>query len=164
MILKQLPWRHGPVRPHERPRANPPRPRGGWREPRRGFLLGCDSPGKVWLALDGETLFVDRNGNGDLTEAGERFEPQDRRGLPNSQGGYRDWQYEIGDLEPAGDTTKHTRFKVVAYQLGDATVCHVLSLWVNAGDRSQRLNTVAQPLHPGPIAMVTSPRYFLSPR
>jgi hypothetical protein len=27
----------------------------------------------VWLVLDGETMYVDRNGNGDLTEAGERI-------------------------------------------------------------------------------------------
>src|SRR5262249_51630932 len=30
---------------------------------------------KVWVVLDGNTLYVDRNGNGDLTEDGERLDP-----------------------------------------------------------------------------------------
>lgn len=29
---------------------------------------------RVWVVLDGETLYLDRNGNGDLTEPGERFD------------------------------------------------------------------------------------------
>ncbi len=30
---------------------------------------------RVWLVLDGHTLYVDRNGNGDLTEPGNRLQP-----------------------------------------------------------------------------------------
>jgi hypothetical protein len=30
---------------------------------------------RIWLVLDGKHLYVDRNGNGDLTEPGKRFEP-----------------------------------------------------------------------------------------
>jgi hypothetical protein len=33
---------------------------------------------RIWLVLDGDRLYVDRNGNGDLTEAGKRFELADR--------------------------------------------------------------------------------------
>lgn len=36
------------------------------------LVFGLDTKTRVWLALDGETLYVDRNGNGDLTEAGEQ--------------------------------------------------------------------------------------------
>src|SRR5262245_20330579 len=46
------------------------------------LVFGAEAQTRVWLVLDGDTLYVDRNGNGDLTEAGEavkaksgRFEP-----------------------------------------------------------------------------------------
>ena len=35
------------------------------------LLLGPDNPRRLWLASDGITLYVDRNGNGDLSEQGE---------------------------------------------------------------------------------------------
>jgi hypothetical protein len=35
------------------------------------LLLGNEAKTRVWLVLDGNTLYVDRNGNGDLTERGE---------------------------------------------------------------------------------------------
>ncbi|MBN9517136.1 sigma-70 family RNA polymerase sigma factor [bacterium] len=41
--------------------------------PRYGLLvLGPKAETRVWLVIDGDTLYVDRNGNGDLTEPGER--------------------------------------------------------------------------------------------
>ena len=42
------------------------------KEPRYCLLVfGPAADYRVWLVLDGDTLYVDRNGNGDLTEAGE---------------------------------------------------------------------------------------------
>lgn len=38
------------------------------------LVVGPKAQDRVWLVQDGPTLFVDRNGNGDLTEKGERFE------------------------------------------------------------------------------------------
>jgi hypothetical protein len=45
------------------------------------LVLGPAAKTRVWLVRDGDTLYVDRNGNGDLTEAGEAV-PSRRRGLP----------------------------------------------------------------------------------
>lgn len=43
--------------------------------PEYGLLLfGPRARQKVWLAIDGDTIYLDRNGNGDLTDDGERFE------------------------------------------------------------------------------------------
>jgi hypothetical protein len=61
-------------------------------EPRYGTaaptycLLVFGEQGKlhVWLVVDGDTLFVDRNGNGDLTEEGERL-------TAKKEGGSRSW-------------------------------------------------------------------------
>lgn len=44
-------------------------------QPYYGLLVvGPEATKRVWLVLDGEVLYVDRNGNGDLTEANERVE------------------------------------------------------------------------------------------
>jgi hypothetical protein len=37
------------------------------------LVFGPEAKNRVWLVLDGNTLYVDRNGNGDLTEEGERI-------------------------------------------------------------------------------------------
>lgn len=36
------------------------------------LVFGPEARTRIWLVLDGTTLYVDRNGNGDLTEAGEK--------------------------------------------------------------------------------------------
>jgi hypothetical protein len=38
------------------------------------FVLGHDGDTRVWMVADGDRLYVDSNGNGDLTEPGERFD------------------------------------------------------------------------------------------
>src|SRR5262249_14943460 len=35
------------------------------------LVFGPEAKFRVWLVIDGDTLYVDRNGNGDLTEPGE---------------------------------------------------------------------------------------------
>jgi hypothetical protein len=39
------------------------------------LVFGPEAKTRVWLVLDGDTLYADRNGNGDLTEEGERLVP-----------------------------------------------------------------------------------------
>jgi len=34
------------------------------------LVFGPEAKTRIWLVLDGKTLYVDRNGNGDLTEGG----------------------------------------------------------------------------------------------
>ena len=36
------------------------------------LVFGKEADTHIWLVLDGNTLHVDRNGNGDLTEPGEK--------------------------------------------------------------------------------------------
>jgi hypothetical protein len=38
------------------------------------LVFGPEAKTRVWLVLDGDTLYVDRNGNGDLTEENERVQ------------------------------------------------------------------------------------------
>jgi hypothetical protein len=37
------------------------------------LVFGAEAKSRVWLVRDGKTLYVDRNGNGDLTEEGNRL-------------------------------------------------------------------------------------------
>jgi len=39
------------------------------------LAFGPEAKVRVWLVVDGDVLYVDRNGNGDLTEPGERIRP-----------------------------------------------------------------------------------------
>src|SRR5260370_39867195 len=41
------------------------------------LVFGPEAKHRVWLVLDGDTLYVDKNGNGDLTEAGKRIQAPD---------------------------------------------------------------------------------------
>lgn len=44
--------------------------------PRYALLVfGPEAKFRMWLVFDGDVVYVDRNGNGDLTETGERLEP-----------------------------------------------------------------------------------------
>lgn len=52
------------------------------------LVFGPDRSKRVWMVLDGKTLYVDRNGNGDLTEAGERFEPDPQPNMQLGNPGY----------------------------------------------------------------------------
>lgn len=38
------------------------------------LVFGPEAKTKVWLVIDGDTLYVDRNGNGDITEKDERID------------------------------------------------------------------------------------------
>jgi hypothetical protein len=58
---------------------------------------------RVWLVLDGDTLYVDRNGNGDLTEAGEFTSPEERDRDPCSFN-------PITIFRPDGQTEDKLRF------------------------------------------------------
>jgi hypothetical protein len=59
---------------------------------------------RVWLVLDGETLFVDRNGNGDLTEPGEKVTARTQDG---------DLLFEVGDLRDGNHTHRRLRVGVL---------------------------------------------------
>jgi hypothetical protein len=45
------------------------------------LVFGKQAATRVWLVQDGNTLYVDRNGNGDLTESGERVDGESTRSV-----------------------------------------------------------------------------------
>lgn len=67
------------------------------------LVFGPEAKQRIWLVLDGDTLYVDKNGNGDLTEDGERiqapaFKPSDHPAHA------RERSIEVGDLSVGGLT------------------------------------------------------------
>jgi thiol-disulfide isomerase/thioredoxin len=68
-------------------------------EPRYALLVfGPEAKTKVWLVLDGETLYVDRNGNGDLTENGERVPLAGVEKIPPGQRVKAFHRFDLGKL------------------------------------------------------------------
>jgi hypothetical protein len=57
------------------------------------LVFGPEANIKIWLVQDGDVLYVDRNGNGDLTEAGKRFTAQKR------QDGDDNVVFKVGDVQ-----------------------------------------------------------------
>ena len=63
------------------------------------LVFGPEAAERVWLVQDGDTLYVDRNGNGDLTEAGEAVPVKKRAGSdPDADGR----GFEAGDINVGG--------------------------------------------------------------
>jgi hypothetical protein len=94
------------------------------------LVFGLEAKTRVWLVLDGDLLYVDRNGDGDLTGAGERVEvPEFKPG----DGPFHEGEREVGlgsvkdgELTHTGLTFSQTRYrktlgKLDANQKGKAT-------------------------------------------
>jgi hypothetical protein len=74
------------------------------KSPRYGLLLfGPEGKDRVWLVQDGDTLYVDRNGNGDLTEPGEKVAAEKRPGSDPAEDGH---SFNVGELTLGGRTHK----------------------------------------------------------
>lgn len=77
------------------------------KDPRYGLLaFGPDGKDRVWLVLDGDTLYVDRNGNGNLTDPGERITAEKQRGRDPREYGYT---FDVGDVTVGGRIHKGLR-------------------------------------------------------
>ena len=66
------------------------------------LVFGLDAKSRAWLVQDGDTLYVDRNGNGDLTEAGKSVK------IKQNTDSYR--AFEAGEIKI--DSLTHTGLSV----------------------------------------------------
>ncbi len=74
-------------------------------------VFGPEAKTRVWLVLDGDVLYVDRNGNGDLTEAGKKVQLAEVFKFQNSLHAEQR-QFLAGDLSEKVDGPKHTNLTV----------------------------------------------------
>jgi hypothetical protein len=96
--------------------------------PQYGLLVfGPKAESRVWLVVDGDVLYIDRNGNGNLTEPGEWVRCPNVEGVgPNA----RRW-FDVGDITPRGGK-KYPRL-VVSHQTfpeKGKTGIHYCRVWV----------------------------------
>ena len=78
------------------------------------LAFGPDAKHRVWLVRDGDTLYVDKNGNGDLTDPGEAVaKAKPRKGREDDDGK----TFEVGDITLGGRT--HKGLTVYATPLAD---------------------------------------------
>jgi hypothetical protein len=66
------------------------------------LVFGAGAKHRVWLVQDGDKLYVDRNGNGDLTDPGECVRAKNAR--PGDSEGV--FSFEVGELTVGGKTHK----------------------------------------------------------
>jgi hypothetical protein len=71
------------------------------------LAFGQEARARVWLVLDGDTLYVDRNDNGDLTEEGEKLADETHAG--SEDGGY---SFEAGEVRVGGRTHRWLSVRV----------------------------------------------------
>jgi hypothetical protein len=90
------------------------------------MVFGLEGKSRVWLVQDGDTIYVDRNGNGDLTEPGEAVKTE--------KGNEAMGNFTIGDLKLGGLT--HTGVSV--------TRVNVSAEMVGNDDEWQRLKKTAK--------------------
>ena len=82
-------------------------------KPKYGLLvLGPEAKTRVWLVQDGDTLYVDRNGNGDLTEPEEKVAAEKSKDTEEGE-----YVFEAGDLRDGARLHKRLRLRVgsIAY-------------------------------------------------
>jgi hypothetical protein len=60
------------------------------------LAFGAEVKFRVWLVFDGDVVYVDRNGNGDLAEPGERVEPSEK---PTEEAFLRISVYDLGPIK-----------------------------------------------------------------
>ena len=81
------------------------------------LVFGPDAKHRVWLVFDEDTLCVDTNGNGDLTEAGEQVKSIKNDGTFIGQGAPRDplaknRYFALQELREAEGKARHTRIRI----------------------------------------------------
>ncbi len=85
------------------------------KSPKYGQLVfGPEGRDRVWLVRDGDTLYVDRNGNGDLTGPGKKIPAERSPGRDSANEGY---SFSIGDVKVGGRTHKHLAVSFIPLKL-----------------------------------------------
>lgn len=109
-------------------------------------VFGPEGQTRVWLVLDGDILYADRNGNGDLTEEGEKVSPQ-----PVLLTGLR----RPGEKEP-----KALRFTATVGKDGEISVMTINDNYVQVDvkDAARKIDFAASHDAQGPLKFADKPK------
>jgi hypothetical protein len=86
------------------------------------LVFGPEASTRVWLVKDGDVLYLDRNGNGDLTEAGKRLAGNagDAAGTISDSTGKKKYKIQGCDLTKLGDGTEQKDYCVITIDIDGA--------------------------------------------
>lgn len=76
------------------------------------LVFGPDARTRVWMVQDGDLLYVDHNGNGDLTEPSKRLERSPGRADPQSPGGWDPSMVRVHEIADATHANRYTDLRV----------------------------------------------------
>jgi len=87
-------------------------------KPQYGLLVfGPEAETRIWMVCDGGAVYLDKNGNGDLTEPGEKLESRERIEIADKNGKSRHTILSIGDPQelsrPDGKTDRRCYLDVL---------------------------------------------------
>jgi hypothetical protein len=91
------------------------------------LVLGTKAEAKIWMVEDGNVLYVDKNGNGDLTDDGPPIPQSKIRTFQSDKGACRDCQYVLDELQPLGGSPQ-TNFCLRHWNYGENEDEYGLSL------------------------------------
>lgn len=72
------------------------------------LVLGPEAKTRIWLVQDGDTLYVDRNGNGDLTEANEKVTAEKSEDAQEGE-----YLFNAGDLRDGERLHKELKLSIM---------------------------------------------------
>ncbi len=82
------------------------------------LVIGPGAKTRIWLVLDGDALFVDRNQNGNLTDDGERVQVKRKRGEPAV--------FDVGEILDSDGKTVHRDIQVLQLPGHEGTATFVV--------------------------------------
>jgi hypothetical protein len=89
------------------------------------LVFGPEATTRVWMVRDGGTLYVDRNGNGDLTEADEKVVADAKYSNPKENV----YNFQVGDIRVGKHLHKDLRVSMVKLadfaEIDEAVKAHV---------------------------------------
>jgi hypothetical protein len=91
------------------------------------LILGADAKTKVWMVEDGNHLYIDKNGNWDLTDDGPPISRTNSRQFQSDKGLHRDCHYVLDEFQPAGGP-RVTEFRLSRWNDADEDDSYGLSL------------------------------------
>ncbi len=107
------------------------------------LLFGPEAKARVWLVLDGDKLYVDRNGNGDLTEPGEC--------VTRASG---DDNFRVPELGLKVGKNKYSKLRVNWRPDGVSSAGHHLHVTVQIDDHDQYATVFAKADKPATATLI----------
>ena len=72
------------------------------------LVFGMEMKTRVWVVIDGDTMYVDKNGNGDLSEPGEAVKPSETNVFEDVADVYAEQKiFEVAEVVEAGGAVTH---------------------------------------------------------